>query len=344
MIESKRNHPRPRVLAITLNWKQAGVTLECVAALLAMQTRAALDILVIDNGSDNPTAEPISSVHGQMAPESEPPPTTPASDVAYLRQELPPTVELLALPLNLGFGQGNNVGLRQAIARGYEYALLINNDAFVAKDMLDQLLAGADQSVALVSPKIYYESQPDILWFAGGRQHPQTLDLIETGRGLPDGPEWSASRDVDYLLGTCLLVNLSAAATVGLFDERFFMYFEDLDWSIRLRQAGYRLRLSAGAHLYHRVAASSGGLDSPPRRYHLARSGVIFWRSHLRQGNPAAILLFRLGSAIKMLFRLAVSGQWISASAYWRGLIDGWGASVEGVDGARANSRSEEAR
>lgn len=102
------------------------------------------------------------------------------------------------------------------------------------------------------------------------------------------------------------------------------MYFEDLDWSIRLQQAGYRLRLAAGARLYHRVAVSSGGLESPARRYHLARSGVIFWRSHQRLGNPIAIVLFRLGSAVKMMSRLVLRGQRAAAAAYWRGLVDGW--------------------
>lgn len=291
--------PGPRVLAITLNWRQPAVTLECVRALRAMATAAALDILVIDNGSADGSA-------------------------AQLRRDLSSDVALLALEQNIGFGAGSNVGLRQALDDGYDYALLINNDAFAAVDMLDHLLAAAEKSIALTSPKIYYESRPHILWFAGARRKRWTLDIAETGRGLPDGPQWADDRDVDYLLGTCLLVNLAAIAAVGLFDERYFMYFEDLDWSIRLQQAGYRLRLAAGAHLYHRVAASSGGLESPARRYHLARSGVIFWRTHSRRGNPLAIALFRAASAVKMTAGLLLRGDTASAAAYWRGLRDGW--------------------
>lgn len=273
--------------------------MECVRALRAMTAPAALDILVIDNGSNDGSAE-------------------------RMRRGLPADVELLALPQNIGFGPGNNVGLRQALEDEYDYALLINNDAFPASDMLDRLLAAAEGSIALVSPKIFYESRPNILWFAGASRKRHTLDIAGTGRGQPDGPEWAADRDADYLLGTCLLVNLAAVANVGLFDERYFMYFEDLDWSIRLQRAGYRLRLAAGAHLYHRVATSSGGLESPARRYHLARSGMIFWRTHWREGNLAAILLFRLGSAVKMLGRLLLTGNFAAASAYVRGLRDGW--------------------
>ena len=299
MAEANRRGPEPRVLAVVLNWRQPAMTLECVRALSAMTAPARFDILVIDNGSGDGSAE-------------------------ALRRDLPAGVELLVLPENLGFGRGNNIGMRRALDAGYSHALLINNDAFPAPDMLDRLLSAADEGIALLSPKIYYDDRPDVLWFAGARRKRRTLDIADTGRGEADGPQWSADRDVDYLLGTCLLVNLAAVAPVGLFDERYFMYFEDLDWSIRLQRAGYRLRLVAGAHLAHRVAASSGGLDSPFRRYHLARSGVIFWRTHAGAGSPAAILLFRLASAVKMLVRLALTGQRAAAAAYWRGLRDGW--------------------
>ncbi len=229
-------------------------------------------------------------------------------------------------------GQRPHRHQRRALDGGYDYALLINNDAFAAPNMLDRLLAATGPTIALVSPKIYYEARPDTLWFAGGRRRRQSLDIADMARDEKDGPEWAADRDVDYLLGTCLLVNLAAAATAGLFDERYFMYFEDLDWSLRLQQSGYRLRLAADAHLYHRVAASSGGLESPFRRYHLARSGVIFWRTHRRVGNPPAILVFRAASALKMLSRLLMKGKFAVAAAYWRGLRDGLRQSAPPAD------------
>ena len=288
----------PRILAIVLNWQQPGVTLECVAALRAMQGPA-LDILVIDNGSADESV-----------------------DVFKKGTE---DFRLLALPENVGFAAGNNHGLQMGLDEGYDYALLMNNDAFAAPDMLAKLLAETAPDIALLSPKIYYESEPERIWFANGRQHSLTLDLRDTGEGEIDGQQWAESQDVDYLLGTCLLVNLAAVGQVGLLDERYFFYFEDLDWSLRLRQAGYRLRMVAPAHLLHRVAYSTGGEeDSALRRYHLAHSSVIFWRRHARQGSPLLIIIFRLLSAIKMVTRLTLTGRGQVASAYLRGLRDGW--------------------
>lgn len=290
----------PSVLAIILNWRQAALTQQCVAALQAM-AYPALTILVIDNGSGDGSAE-------------------------WLAAHLPPDVQVRALPENLGFAAGCNVGLREALAKQYDLALLVNNDAFAAPEMLVRLLKETAPDIGLLSPKIYYAAEPERIWFGGGRMSRRTLDLHETGRGELDGPRWAQSQDVDYLLGTCLLVNLAAVTAVGLLDEQFFMYFEDLDWSLRMRQTGYRLRLVAGAHLYHQVAVSSGGLETAGRRYHLARSGVIFWRRHARLGKPGLILLFRLGSGVKMVARLLVGGETAVLRAYLRGLRDGWRA------------------
>ncbi len=289
---------KPRILAITLNWQQPEMTLNCVQVLQEMEYDT-LDILVIDNGSAD-------------------------GSVQLLQNRLPANVNLHVMPDNLGFSSGCNVGLRQAIEDEYEYALLINNDAFAAPDMLANLLAEAAPDIALLSPKIYYESEPERIWFANGRQHPITLDLRDTGRGELDGSRWSDSHDVDYLLGTCLLVNIEAIKEIGTLDSLFFMYFEDLDWSIRLRQAGYRLRLVADAHLYHRVAVSSGGLESSSRRYYLARSSVIFWHRYAHLGSPVIVFFFRLGSGIKMVGRLLLKRETAVASAYLRGLRDGW--------------------
>jgi GT2 family glycosyltransferase len=291
----------PRILAITLNWQQPEITLTCVRALQAMNYPR-LEILVVDNGSED-------------------------ESVAYLQANLSPETCLCQLPKNVGFAAGNNVGLQQAIERQFDLALMINNDAFAAPDMLDRILAEFSPDIGLLSPKIYYDGERERIWFGNGRMHPTTLDLQQTGRGELDGPAWRQSRDVDYLLGTCLLVNLQAIPQVGLLDDRFFMYFEDLDWSLRFRQAGYRLRLVAPAHLYHHVALSSGGLETPFRRYHLARSGVIFWRHHARLGNPAVILLFRLASVFKTTAHLLARRQITTLRAYFRGLHDGWRAS-----------------
>jgi GT2 family glycosyltransferase len=295
---------RPLVLVIVLNWRHGQMTIECVRTVAEMDYPN-LRVLLVDNGSADGSQE-------------------------TLRAALP-QVDMLALPKNLGFAGGANAGLRWAAARGYQYALLLNNDAFPAADMLTCLMDETCSDIALLSPKIYYESQRECIWFAGGRQESRLLEMRETGQDQPDGPYWSVSRDVDYLVGTCLLVNLESVAKVGLLDEQFFMYYEDLDWSIRLRQAGYRLRLVAAAHVYHRVSQSTGGIDTPLHRYYLARSSLLFFSRYRHLGSPGAIMLYRSLSALKTIIRLLLAGRTGSALGYVRGLADGW-AARQGTD------------
>ncbi len=229
-----------RILAITLNWRQPQLTLECVQALRSLHTH--VDILVIDNGSGDNSAEILAA---GLAP-----------------------AELVCLPNNVGFAAGSNHGLRYAIEQGYTYALLLNNDAFPSADMLDQLLAETSDDTALLTPVIYYEAQPNRIWYGGARRHKHTLNLRDRLQNQIDSGQIT-THDVDYVLGTCVFVNLAAVAKVGLLDERYFMYFEDLDWSPRFQSAGYRVRLVAPAKLYHRVAVSTGGVESPLRRFYL---------------------------------------------------------------------------
>lgn len=286
----------PRILAIILNWRQAGLTVECLETLRAMEGPM-LDYLLIDNGSGDGSTE-------------------------VFEKKLP-WAAVLALPENQGFAAANNIGLRRAIEESYDFALLVNNDAFSETETLVKLLAESSSDIALLSPKILYESTPSRIWFCGGRQHPQLLEMRDRGLGELDGAKWSVARDVDYLLGTFLLVDLEAARKTGLLDERFFFYYEDLDWSIRFRQDGFRLRVVGSARVNHRVSASTGGKENPLNRYYLARSSVIFFSKHARMGRPLVILVFRLGSAVKALASLAITGQFRAARAYLAGLRDG---------------------
>jgi GT2 family glycosyltransferase len=111
---------------------------------------------------------------------------------------------------------------------------------------------------------------------------------------------------------------------VGLLDEGYFLYYEDMDYCRRARTAGWRIRLQPDAHVRHDVSASSGGRDSPPERYWMAQSSGRYFRTHGRGPRILLIVPFRLGSALKMTARLLTQGKRDSLRAYWRGLLIGW--------------------
>jgi GT2 family glycosyltransferase len=288
--------PLPLVYAITLNWNRRDDTLACLESLSKLDypnTR----LLVIDNGSRDGSAGAIS--------------------------EQFPEVELIVNARNLGFAAGCNVGLRHALEHGAEHIFLINNDTLVDPQALRHLVALSGPDVGMVAPKIYYAAEPKRLWSVGGMRHPLTLEKTGDARGQLDQGQWEAVLERDYFVGCALLLSRLLLTQVGLFDERFFMYYEDSDLSLRARQAGFRLLFAPQAHIWHKVAISSGGSDSPNERYWMARSSVIFFRKHVRGPRWLVVLPYRTGSAVKTVSRLLLRWRWSAAKAYLLGLRDG---------------------
>jgi len=224
----------PRVLVLVLAWNGRALTEACLDSVLQMEG-SPFDVMVVDNASTDGTP-------------------------AALRERYGARVELLENPRNLLFAGGMNAGLERALAAGYDFVLLLNNDVVVDRGMLRALLdaAAADARIAAVGPKIYFFDAPATIWFAGGelslwRGWSRHTGLREVDRGQFDAP-----RDVAYLTGCAYLVRREALADVGLFDTGFAMYAEDADWSFRARARGWRLVYAPPARLWHRVSASAG--------------------------------------------------------------------------------------
>lgn len=295
--------------AITLNWNRKTDTLECLTSFEAVQWPDGwqVRVLVVDNGSTDGSVE---AVHARF-----------------------PQVEVLENAENLGFARGANQGLRQALRQGAEAIFLFNNDTLFDAQMAQPLLAALKKDVAVVSPAIFYADVPDTIWSVGGYSHPWTLEMTGNhGRDLPSLPREPFDRTV--LTGCALLFQSRLLREIGLFDEQFFMYYEDIDWSLRAEQAGWRLVVAPQARLWHKVAQSSGGLGSPAERYQMGRSSIKFFRKHAKGWQWAAIIPFRLASALKTTFQLARHRRFSAIRSYWRGLWDGLRQEVvpEGVN------------
>jgi len=288
---------RPLVYTVTLNWNRCDDTLRCVASLLRL-TYTPMGVLVVDNGSTDGSSTAIA--------------------------ERFPQVEQVINRHNLGFAAGFNVGIRYALTHGAELVLVLNNDTWCEPLMLS-LLVGAmdDPRIGAVSPVIYYGDRPNQIWSVGGNRHPLTLEWIDKRQGQRVTADWPAFLDRDYLVGCAILFRRALLEQVGLFDEGFFVYYEDSDISLRARRAGFRLGVVRDARMWHQVAASSGGSASPNERYWMGRSSVRFFRKHARSLRWLAVAPYRTGSALKTVAYLLLQGQSKSAWAYLRGLCDG---------------------
>lgn len=244
----------PCVWIIVLHWKELDHSRACLRSLEQLDYDR-YHVLLIDNDSDDGSFE-------------------------ILQSEFP-TIDLRATAANLGFAGGCNVGIRDAMAHDADYVLLLNNDARMEPGLLRTLVEAAerDSTLGVLTPKVVYADEPERLYGLGGSRLPfrvrvQGMSAID--REPRDGPP----RFLDFVFGCCMLIRRDVLEQIGLLDERFFMYYEDIDLCYRAADAGYHVGYLPGAILEH-VGAASTRRRSGMREFLLGRSRQLFFRKHV---------------------------------------------------------------
>lgn len=207
-----------------------------------------------------------------------------------------PKSEVLVQPVNLGFAAACNLGLNLARERDGRIALILNQDTVVAPDMVEKLLQSMldKPKAALIGPKAYYldptdDGRPRVL-FAGAYHKRLPLRFTLPGAGEPDDGAVECARRVDVMWGHGMLVRLEALDRIGLFDQGFFLYHEDVDLCLRLRYAGYEIWYEPTAVMWHDLSDSDRAEKSQMWRWqHKVDSAWHFHRKHYRW--PMAALL-----------------------------------------------------
>ncbi len=288
----------PRIGIVILNWNGWRDTIECLASL--RHTDYPLDrlnVVVVDNGSSD-------------------------ESISQLRQQT--GITLLELASNVGFAAGNNIGIQHALADDCDYVLLLNNDTVVRSDFLRPLLQvfDTDTSSGIVSPKILHYDRPDLLWYAGGRfRHPRLIGEM-IGLSQLDENQYDRAQVVDFAVGCCMLTRRAVFERIGYFDERFFCYHEDVDYSIRAMRAGFTVWYQPASVVLHKVSQSTQ--DNAARRTFLyTQSRVLFFTKHIRGHKALAVI----GLELLRLLRTVMGNSWNRrfdlARSYIRGLLAG---------------------
>lgn len=244
----------PPTAIILLTWNQRQLTLECLASLEKLDyPRDQLEIIVADNGSTDGTVDAIRAQY--------------------------PNVELILNGDNVGFAAGNNTGIEYARSTRARYIMLLNNDTVVAPDMLKKLVtvAESDLEIGIVTPKIYYFGEPTKIWCAGAAINWRTGDTRRLRAEEVDTGAPEAMHDVDFASGCALLVRRTAIDRAGLLDPRFFIYYEETEWCVRLLRAGYRCTYVPDSHVWHKISSAMQA-GSPRSAYYMTRNVLLFLR------------------------------------------------------------------
>jgi GT2 family glycosyltransferase len=243
------------VTTIVVNWNLKEETTRCLESLekSSLSTR----VVLVDNGSLDGSAP-------------------------YLEERFP-ELDIIRLQSNIGFGRACNLAIQRALAENRsQYIFLLNNDAFIHPQALFRLVEAAQSNptAGILGPKIYYRQDPSQIWYAGARRRRGVLAAADTGRGQIDKGQFETTRKVDYVFGAAMLIQREVFERVGFFDERFFIYLEDLDFCLRAQQAGFSPLFVPQAHVWHSGSASTARYLHM-RRYHHFRSTMIFLVKHL---------------------------------------------------------------
>ena len=230
---------QPRVGIILLNWNGRDDTLACLHSLLQLDYPN-YRIILVDNASTDGLVDVV-------------------------RTDFP-AVTVLQNAENLGFAEGNNVGMRYALTLACDYILLLNNDTVVAPDFLSKLIAvsEANPELGMLSPYIYHYDAPEKLWF-----YRASINWMNGYGNHDESPDKDRMMiymqneyfdDSDYLSGCALLVKSIVIQKIGMLDSRFFAYYEDVDWSLRCKRAGWQLAVVPSASIWHK-STSDGNSD-----------------------------------------------------------------------------------
>lgn len=236
------------VFLIILNWNGKQDTLDCLSSTQKINY-SHFTTIVVDNGSTDGSVEAIRKAY--------------------------PDVFVIDTKENLGFAEGNNVGIRYAMSQGADAVCLLNNDTVVDPGFLSAFVQMAQTSsqIGVLGGKAYLYGEKTTLDHLGGKWNPSTGQFTLVGhRALEDGFSWESPQHLDYVCGVAFFITKAALDTVGLLEPQFFLIWEESDYCFRVRRQGLQVMSCPQAKLWHKVSASFTGKP---------HSTYFWWRNRL---------------------------------------------------------------
>lgn len=281
------------VTVITVNYNSKDETLDFIHSL-KKNTHQNWELIVVDNASKE----------------------DPSKDILRIC----PEAKVIVSKENLGFAGGNNLGLNESNG---EYVFFVNNDTILPADCLSSLLETASQLLNLgaLSPKFEFFHTPGLLEYAGATNISSfTARNKLIGNCKPD-QGYTGLIETYYMHGGGMLIPQKVINTVGPMEEQFFLYYEEMDWSERIRKAGFQIYCQREIKIYHKESASVGKM-SPLKAYYLNRNRILFMKRNYP--FPKIIpftLFFMFVSFPKNIITYLFKGQPQHLRAFCRGVF-----------------------
>jgi len=265
----------PSVAIIVVNWNSYPHTSGCLDSLRKVKY-ANFKTIVVDNGSMD------------------------GSDLS-LEKEFPEIV-LLRNAENKGFTGGNNRGIEYALDHHYDYLMLLNNDTEVEPDFLNELIKviEGDSSIGAVQPKFFFLNNKEKIWNAGGTII-KSLGVIRTvGENRTAKEKYNQPKKTEWITGCCFMVRSDIVKAIGGLNDRFFIYYEDVEWSLRIQSLGYKLAYCPNSVVYHEAGMSNKkkekgkeGYLNPIVHFLATRNNILMLRKYTPWYYAGPVIAFQ---------------------------------------------------
>ena len=222
---------------------------------------------------------------------------------------------------NLGFAGGNNLGIKQAKGK---YILLINNDSYFKDFNIDALIERLESSnkIGIVCPKLRFAWGNNPIQFAG--YTPLTNITVRNkaiGFGEEDNGQYNTAHPTPYAHGAAMLIRREAIDKVGLMPECFFLYYEEIDWSMMFTRAGYEIWYDPTCTVYHKESQTTGQ-NSPLRTYYITRNRLLLVKRNYKGINKYLSYIYLIGLvATRDIIKYTLQGRFDLAKSVFRGII-----------------------
>jgi len=253
------------VSIISVNYNQPQVTVEFLDSVLNSSSIHQIELILVDNGSSE-NNEKLFKQH--------------YADLKYLRSEK-----------NLGFAGGNNLGILEATG---EYILFLNNDTELTPNMVDVLINEfeCNPEIGLLSPLILYHDDKKIIQYAGfSNMNYLTARNKSIGNRETDQNQYNTSYETGFIHGAAMMCRKSDLEHVGLMEENYFLYYEELDWCEKFKKAGKKIWFTGRTRIYHKESISVGK-ESPLKTYFMHRNRMLYVRKNTSFANTLMFCLY----------------------------------------------------
>lgn len=288
--------PQPYIITVILNTNRRDDTLACLASL-ERSTYSQHKVIVLDNASTDGSVEAIRAAY--------------------------PAVEIIQLEQNLGYAGNNNVGIKAAVAQHADWVFVLNEDTVLAPDCLTWLVEVGESNphIGVVGPMVYHHNEPEVIQSAGG-QLGRYWQNIHLAHNQPDRGQFSQPRPVDWISGCAIMVRRAAIEQVGMLDERFFYYWEETEWCLRVSRGGWQIMHAPAAKLWHK-GVQRDYRPKPSVTYYYTRNQLLMLATHRA---PLLVWAYAWAQIVRTLTSWTVKPRWRAMNehrdAMWHGVID----------------------